>query len=109
MSQGVERKVSVTRDQLEDFFKAHPTMEGYWKDGVGERVIRKDFLDALCQLIGVEEEKPKLWWCGHIRRTPIYGNSGFNWTLRVSERSMDAQVFGDWDSCPICSAPRPKE
>lgn len=58
---------------------------------------RERLLDDLCRLIGLEEDKPKVW-CLHI-----------NWDEPSNSWRFSFSRTDDWDICPVagCHKPRP--
>lgn len=63
---------------------------------------RERLLDDLCHLIGILEEKPKVW-CDHISFRDNH------WLqVAVEPVSQVSPVGTFWEICPVCAKPKPR-
>ena len=99
----------VTREEISEFLKRWRVSEqehkcptpGNCSCGTCDEYEGMRFIDDLCRLIGVEEEKPR--WCEHLQYNKLNGD----WHIQGSGFHLAI----DWDICPVagCHAPRPVE
>lgn len=89
----------VSRKDIKGFvdFWMHDVVRICTKDEVAGR--RTGLVDAICRLIGIPEERPKVW-CGHFKLDPL------GW-LFLPFGSAPLGKYDSWSVCPICSKPRP--